>query len=142
MTSIPIKTPAPDIFAGMHYVLAGYVARGGIKPPPQAWIKPDGSVLGQSFTVIMQNRPKDCRFAVAQIIRMRTAKGSTKENPKFAFDDCPSGPFIVWDLHDDQLTRGQRTGPGGLISPPAPMWLVPNKDGALMKALAFYEHAP
>lgn len=137
-----LQATKDDPFVGMHYVLSAYIKRGSIVKPKPVWIMPDGSVLPQSFTIIMQNRPADCRFAVARLVRLRHAKGSTKENPKYCSDDHPSGPYIVWDLLDDQLTRGQRTGPGGVLSPPPPMWLVPNEDGACMKALAFYDHHP
>lgn len=131
-----------DPFVGMHYVLSGYVRRGGVVKPPAAWIKPDGSVIPQSFTIIMQNRPNDCRFAIARIVRIRAAKGSTKEHPKYTTDSFASGPFVVWDLLDDQLTRGQRTGPNGVMSPPPPLWSHDSEDGMLMKALSFYDHHP
>ncbi len=126
-----------DPFVGMHYVLTGYVRRGSLVPPPDAWGKP---ATPQTFTTIMQNRPSDCRFAVAQIVRIRRAV--TPRGAQIVSDTEPSGPFIVWDLHDDQLVRGQRTGPDGLIAPPPPTWLVPGEDGAIMKALMFYEHHP
>lgn len=128
--------PAEDTFVGMHYQLSGFVRRGGIVSPPKGLDKP------ATFTAIMQARPNDCRFAIAQIVRLRRNPDKRADTPLYITDDAPSGPFIVWDLLDDQLTRGQRTGPNGLIAPPPPMWLVPNGDGALMKALMFYEHHP
>lgn len=126
-----------DPFLGMHYVLSGYVRRGSLVPPPQTWGTPP---LPQTFTTIMQNRPNDCRFAVAQVVRTR--RKVTPQGALAVSDSAPSGPFIVWDLLDDQLVRGQRTGPNGLIAPPPPVWLVPGEDGAIMKALMFYEHHP
>jgi len=134
-----LSEPQDDPFVGAHYVLSGYVRRGSVVPPPEAWGVP---AKPQTFTVIMQNRPNDCRFAVAQIVRLRRNPDKRASTPLFLTDDVPSGPFIVWDLLDDQLVRGQRTGPNGLIAPPPPMWLVPTEDGALMKALMFYEHHP
>lgn len=131
-----------DPFVGMHYALSGYVKRGGIVPPPAAWVKPDGVVIPQSFTVIMQNRPNDCRFAIAQIVRLVREASKNPNTPLFRSEDHPSGPYVVWDLLDDQLTRGQRTGPGGVMSPPPPMWMAESEDGMLMKALAFYDHHP
>lgn len=131
-----------DPFLGMHYVLSGYVKRGGIVPPSTAWRRPDGTILPQSFTIIMQRRPNDCRFAVAQAVMLRRNPDKRADTPLYLTDDHPSGPFIVWDLLDDQLTRGQRTGPKGVLSPPPPLWMADSEDGMLLKALAFYDHHP
>lgn len=131
-----------DVFVGMHYVLAGYIKRGAVVPPPKAWVKSDGSVTPQSFTIIVHHRPNDCRFAVAQALRLRQVKSSDPNTPLYCHDGAPSGPFLVWDLFDDQLVRGMRTGPSGIVAPPPPMWMVPNEDGALMKALSFYDYHP
>lgn len=118
----------------MHWKLAAYVARGGIKPSPFD--------TPQTFTRIMQERPNDCRFAIAQAVRIRPAKGSTNKCLKYATDTHPSGPFVVWDLLDEQLTRGQRANAAGLLAPPPPMWMADSEDGMCMKALAFYDHHP
>lgn len=131
-----------DSVVGMHYQLAAYVRRGVILPPPKVWIKPDGNVLGQSFGVIFQNRPKEARFAVARAYRLRHAKGSTLEHPKIVADAFPTGPYVVWDLDDEQLKRGQRTGPGGVVMPPPPLWMGPNAESMTMKALSFYDYHP
>lgn len=118
-----------DPFVGMHYRVCGYVARDRIVPSPF-----DGFV---TFTRIVQERPTDCRFAVAQIVRIHRTGADT-----FTSDDHSSGPCVVWDLFDDQLVRGQRSGPTGMISPPPPLWMADSEDGMLMKALAFFEHHP
>lgn len=125
-----------DPFVGMHYQLSGYVRRGGIVSPPAELAQP------VTFTRIMQLRPNDCRFAIAQIVRLRRNPDKRASTPLYLTDDAPSGPFVVWDLLDDQLTRGQRTGPSGIMSPPPPLWMAESEDGMLMKALAFYDHHP
>lgn len=137
-----LQATKDDPFVGLHYVLSGYVKRGGIVPPKSAWIKPDGTVTPQSFTIIMQSRPNDCRFAIAQIVRLVREPSKDPNTPLFRHEDAPSGPFVVWDLLDDQLTRGQRTGPGGVLSPPPPLWMHESEGGMLAKALHFYDHHP
>lgn len=123
-----------DPFIGLHYRLCGYVARDRIVEPP--FDKP------VTFTQIMNERPQDCRFAVAQAVKLRRNPDRRASTPLFLTDDAPSGPCVVWDLFDDQLVRGQRTDPNGLIMPPPPLWMNDSEDGMLMKALTFYEHHP
>lgn len=143
MTDQPqIPTPEDDPVLGWHYVLSGYVARNGIIPPMSAWVKPDGKVVPQSFHVINQNKPRECRFAIAQIVRLRKVLGKWGAPDTYASDDAPSGPFVVWDLNDEQLVRGQRRAPSGSDMPPPPLWMNASEDGMLMKALSFYDFHP
>ena len=48
----------------------------------------------------------------------------------------PAGPFVVWDLFDEELVRGKRTSPRGWLMPPPPRWLGESEDGMIMKAVA------
>ncbi len=123
-----------DPIVGLHYALSGYVARNGIIP----------SVLDgpATFTHIMDNRPKEARFAIAQIVRLRKVVGKWGAPDTYEHEDAPSGPYVVWDLHDDQLTRGMRTAPSGLIMPPPPLWMNESEDGMLMKAMMFFDSHP
>lgn len=116
---------------GLHYKLLAYVCG------PNC-IQPSPTAEPVTFTKVMELRPEACRFAVAQAYRLRTAKGSTVAAPKYTTDDFPSGPFIVWDLHDDLLVRGKRQAPSGLLMPPPPKWMVPSEAGAAMLAMTHY----
>jgi hypothetical protein len=54
-------------------------------------------------------------------------------------DTEPSGSFVVWDLHDEDLVRGRRTGQGGLIMPPRPVIIGETEDGTVMKAMMLFD---
>jgi hypothetical protein len=125
-----------DPYVGIHYRVAGYVSAGGITPIPDP--DPDRAM---TFTEVVQQKPADHRFAIGQMFRLRMVRISTAPGAvaEAQYDDEPSGPFIVWDLEDDQLRRGQRTDQNGFIMPPPPMWMGETKDGMVMKALALYE---
>lgn len=114
--------PNHDPILGMHYVLAGYVRRGEIvTSSPLVGVR-------NTFEIIYAGlgRPKDARFAVAQACAL-----------KEPFE--PFGPWVVWDLEDHELVRGQRTAPSGLRMPPPPLWMGPTADAMLMKALNFMD---
>lgn len=132
MDQIPTN-PVEDTFVGMHYVLSAYVSKGEIKPSP--FDKP------KTFDEIFTNRPDGCRYAVAQALMLRhvrVAQGFTAA--RVQSDDAPSGPFVVWDLLDEQLVRGQRRSESGLMSPPPALWMSESEDGMVMKAMALYDH--
>lgn len=118
----------PDPIVGLHYQLHGYVCgKGCIKPSPF-----EGAA---TFTQIFQKRPDGCRFAVAQCYGL-------ERNPtsyEVTASRHPSGPFVCWDLLDDELVKGRRTGPSGLIMPPPPLWMGPSADGLIMKAVHLYD---
>lgn len=115
-----------DPIVGLHYQLHAYVCgKGCIQPSPF-----DGAA---TFTLIFQKRPSGCRFAVAQSYGVRI-----KDHVAIANKE-PTGPFICWDLLDDELVRGRRTGPSGLIMPPPPLWTGPNADGLVMKAMHLFD---
>ena len=103
---------------GMHYQLHCYVCgHGCTKPSPfDSWA---------TFTQIFRNRPDGCRFAVARLVPV--------------FETHPRGPYVAWDLHDDELVRGKRVGPSGLIAPPPALWRSDSVDGLVMKAMALYD---
>lgn len=111
--------PASDTLAGIHYKLEGYICGAGcVKPSPfEGWA---------TFTLIFQQRPNNCRFAVARLV------------PVFEYE--PRGPWLCWDLFDDVLTMGQNTQQlGGLITPPWPKWQGASADALIMKAMALYD---
>lgn len=114
---------------GLHYRLCAYVCgRGCIKPSPfEGWV---------TFTQILQQRPDGCRFAVAQMVPMVRDEDGTAR-----FTGVPQGPFVVWDLHDEELVRGKRTGPNGLVMPPPPLWMGESEDGMVMRAVLSYDDA-
>jgi hypothetical protein len=106
--------PANQPLAGMHYHLEAYVCGAGcVRPSPfDGWA---------TFTLIFQQRPSGCRFAIAQIV------------PVFSYE--PIGPYVCWDLHEDLTTM-----PGNnLLTPPWPKWQGENADALIMKAMALYE---
>lgn len=117
--------PIPEV--GIHWQLHAYVsaseARGFSGGDPC------------TFTKIMQDRPKDCRFAVAR----RIAMAQDMAGKLMVGTQQPIGPFVVWDLYDDQLVRGKRTGPSGLIMPPPPIWRGDTLDAMIMKAVMCYD---
>lgn len=105
--------------AGIHYHLEGYVCGAGcVKPSPfEGWV---------TFTLIFQQRPNACRFAIAKLV------------PVYSYE--PQGPWLCWDLYADALTREINTHkPGGLIPPPWPKWQADSADALIMKAIALYE---
>lgn len=104
--------------AGVHYHLEAYVCRGGCtKPSPfEGWA---------TFTLIFQQRPHECRYAVARLV------------PVFSYE--PAGPYLCWDLWDDSLLGGQNTQRNGLITPPFPLWQGPSPDALIMKAVMLYD---
>lgn len=111
---------------GIHYQLCAYVCgRACIKPGPfEGWA---------TFTQIVQSRPDNCRYAVARMAPV------VKAGDTYTVAD-PTGPFIVWDLHDEELVRGHRTDGAGLIAPPPALWMGDTEDGMVMKAMARYDH--
>jgi hypothetical protein len=99
--------------AGVHYLLEAYVCQSGTKPSPfEGWV---------TFPQICQQRPADCRFAVAQLVPV--------------FEAHPRGPFVCWDLRN--FTIGERTP--RWRNPPDPVWTGRSADGLIMKCLALYE---
>lgn len=115
---------------GLHYRLCAYVCGKGCSKP-----SPFGDDTWATFTQIFNSRPDGCRFAIAQMVRMRRVPGTDE----FASDEQPSGPFVVWDLFDEQLVRGKRADADGLLSPPPPKWMGEGEDGMIMKAMALYD---
>lgn len=115
MTEAAPAPPADQPLAGLHYHLEGYVCAGQVKPSPfEAWA---------TFTLIYQKRPQGCRFAVAQLV------------PVFAYH--PAGPYLCWDLDDDDLRQASRRP--GLITAPWPKWQAASPDALIMKAIALYD---
>lgn len=110
--------PASQPLAGLHYHLEGYVCAGQVKPSPfEAWV---------TFALILQRRPKGCRFAVAQLV------------PVFSYH--PAGPYLCWDLMDDTLEAARRApAAAGLVTPPWPKWQGESPDALIMKAIALYD---
>lgn len=128
MTPLPENT---DTFVGMHYVLSAYVMKGKIEPSPF-----DGP---RTFDAIFTARPEGCRFAVAQAVMLRRNPDPRPSTPLFNTDPAPSGPFVVWDLLDEELVRGRRRSESGLMAPPPALWMHDSEDGMVMKAMALYD---
>jgi len=122
-------TEVLDPMVGFHWVLSAYVCGA-------ACIKPSPFTGPVTFSQIMNDRPDKCRFAIAQRVPLRLDKSWSAG--LFMTGD-PTGPFVVWDLFDDELVRGKRTGPSGLMSPPPAWFLCDSEDGAIMKAQALYD---
>lgn len=137
MTEETNSDPSADPVVGLHYVLSGYVSRNGILP--SAFVPPDKPV---TFNAIYKEKPRECRFAIARIVRLRKVPGKWGAPDTYESDDQASGPYVVWDLNDEQLVRGQRQAPSGLHMPPPPLWMAPSEDGMLLKAMAFFDFHP
>ncbi len=120
-----------DPIMGLHYQLVAYICgAASIVPAPF-----DGSA---TFTTIMQQRPDGCRYAIARQYALRAVK-QPDGMVKAVADTEPSGSYVVWDLHDEDLVRGRRTGQGGLISPPAPVLIGETEDGTVMKTMMLFD---
>ena len=112
---------------GLHYDLRAYIlGKAHIQPSPF------GEGSWATFTQIFQKRPDGCRFAVAQMVPLKVSGSGVVSRP-------PSGPFVVWDMFDDLLVKGKRTGPSGLLMPPPPLWMGETEDGMVMKALMLFD---
>jgi hypothetical protein len=122
----------PDIVVGMHYKLLSYVCGPNcINPPP--FTEP------VTFTKIMTARPDGCRFAVVQRIGLKTAPCPKMSGNLTAVPGEPTGPIIVWDLHDEDLVRGRRTDGNGMMAPPPPFMRGESEDGVTMKVMMAYD---
>ena len=108
-----------------HYELHAYVCgRGCIKPSPfEGWA---------TFSQIFQNRPSECRYAVARLVALRNHQGKVIHGPYTV------GPFVVWDLYHDDVVRHQQWKTT-LLRPPPPTWTGPTADAMIMKAMALYD---
>jgi hypothetical protein len=121
-----------DPVLGLHYQLVAYVGATALIPAPF-----DGAA---TFTTIMQQRPDGCRYAVGRRYALRAVKVPGSKDQFTAITDTePSGSFVVWDLHDEDLVRGRRTGQGGLIMPPRPVIIGETEDGTVMKAMMLFD---
>lgn len=128
---VKASSQVPDIVVGMHYMLYGYVCGANcINPSP--FDKP------VTFTQIMTSRPDGCRFAVARRVGLTTAPCPKVSGNLTAVHGEPTGPFVVWDLHDEDLVRGRRTDGAGMMAPPPPWIRGPSEDGVTMKAMMGY----
>lgn len=118
--------PPDDTLVGTHYQLCAYIcADTGVVQYPF------GSTHA-TFTEIFTRRPENCRYAVGRLVPITMSGGVV------VCSDEPAGPFVVWDLFDEELVRGKRTSPRGWLMPPPPRWLGDNEDGMIMKAVALY----
>ena len=116
---------AVDPILGMHWQLLAYISAASVLKVPAGETR--------TFTSIVQNYPKQCRYAVGQrVAALKMGAGKVTLTAE-------TGPFVVWDLHDDLLVRGKRTGPNGLIMPPPPCWMAQTVDAAVMKAVMGYD---
>lgn len=119
-----------DPIVGLHYRLYAYICG-------KACIRHAPDAAPRTFTTIFNERPNECRFAVVQRIPLiKVGPDGPSQTVRY---DNPTGPFVVWDLFDEELTRGRRTGPGGFMSPPPAWYLGPTESAATMKALALYD---
>ena len=116
---------------GWHYKLGAYICGKGC-------IRPSHFTELVSFTRIFQERPGKCRYAVAQLAPLYPEHSSDPNTPIFRAGD-PAGPWVVWDLLDEQLVAGKRNGPAGYVMPPPPLWMGDTEDGMVMKAMALYD---
>lgn len=120
-----------DPIVGLHYRLYAYVCgKACIQAPPHT--------DPVTFTTVFNERPNKCRFAVAQQIPLVRGKQPPGPTHIVTYGD-PTGPFVVWDLFDDELVRGRRAGPSGFLAPPPAWYLGPTESAATMKALALYD---
>lgn len=119
-----------DPIVGLHYRLYAYVCgKACVQVPPHT--------DPVTFTTIFNERVGKCRFAVAQ--RLPLIKVGPDGPSQTVRYDNPTGPFVVWDLFDDELVRGRRAGPSGFLAPPPAWYLGPTESAATMKALALYD---
>jgi hypothetical protein len=137
MSQIKSK-PAPDTVVnaidpvlGLHYQLVAYICGAACIVPPTF----EGAA---TFTTIMQQRPDGCRYAVGRRYALRQRKRPDGLIEAVA-DTEPSGSYVVWDLLDEDLVRGLRTGQGGLISPPRPVLIGETEDGTVMKTMMLFD---
>lgn len=120
---------AEPLLVGLHFHLHAYICGNGcVKPSPfEAWA---------TFTQIFQQRPNNCRFAVAQMVPLKQQFGHVGYKG-------PEGDFLCWDLYDDDLLVTQRARSrarnDGLLGAPVPKWQGPSADALVMKAMALYD---
>lgn len=109
--------------------MLAYVGASEVKSAPiEGWA---------TFAVINELRPKGFRFAVVR--RIPLYRGDPSPSKPLVEHGEPTGPFVVWDLDDLELKRGQRNGPDGLPNPPPPLYMGETEDGMVMKALSLYD---
>lgn len=116
----------------MHYKLSAYVRGAEVVPSPF----PEPVM----FTAIFKGRPDKARYAVAQRVPLLRNADPSPATPLYHVGE-PTGPFVVWDLFDEDLIKGRLTGPTGLTMPPRPMWLGESEDGMIMKAVMCHERS-
>jgi hypothetical protein len=120
-----IAMPEP---VGFHYRLHAYVCGSGK-------IVTMTSPELVTFASVFGSRPKDSRYAVAQMAPL-----TVNPDPSGGLFSAtePSGKFLVWDLLDDRLVSGGRTDKDGLVAAPPPIWKGDTAEAAIMWSVMLF----
>lgn len=120
-----MAAPGTDALVGMHWAVHSFVVN-------SSRIDPDPFKKPVTFTELFQSRPDKARFVVVQ--RYALVRAPIAADPDRTIHHL-AGPFVLWDLYEKELVRGQRTASTGLIMPPPPLKTGDSADGLAMWAM-------
>lgn len=123
-----MAAPGTDALVGMHWAVHSFVVN-------SSRIDPDPFKEPVTFTKLFQCRPDKARFVVAQRVPMVPVVQPAPATTPSYVHAAPAGPFVLWDLYEKELVRGQRTASTGLIMPPPPLKTGDSPDGLAMWAM-------